>query len=288
MSNYVIVTDTGCDISPEILKEWGVKCCPLTFKFTDSDIEYSNLTMPASEFYAEMKKGRCAKTSAPATEVFTETFEAELKKGNDIIYIGLSSGLSGTYNSGRIAANALRQKYPERKIFTIDTLAASAGEGLVVYLTVQKKNAGATVDEAAEYASALHPTLSIWFTVDDLEYLKRGGRISPTTAFVGNALGIKPILHMDENGKLVSVSKVRGRKAAIATLAAKYSELGKDTEDGIYFISHGDCIADAELLAKMIEEKSGKKVVITADVGPSIGAHSGPGTLALFFIGDRK
>lgn len=288
MSNYTIVTDTGCDISPKILEEWGVKCCALTFKFTDSDTEYSNLTMPAAEFYAAMKSGRCAKTSAPATEAFTAIFESELAAGNDVIYIGLSSGLSGTYNSGRIAANALREKYPERKIFTIDTLAASAGEGLVVYLTVQKKAAGATVEEAAEYASALHPTLSIWFTVDDLEYLKRGGRISPTTAFVGNALGIKPVLHMDENGKLISISKVRGRKASIATLASKYFELGKDTEDGIYFISHGDCIADAELLAKMIEEKSGKKVVIIADVGPSIGAHSGPGTLALFFIGDRK
>ena len=282
MSNYVIVTDTNCDISPDILKEWGVQVASLTFRFTDSNEEYTNLSMPASEFYAEMRKGRVAKTAAVNTENFSELFDSILKEGNDVLYIGFSSGLSNTYNAGRLAAEAMREKYPERKIFTVDTLAASAGEGLALYLTVQKKNAGATIEEAVKYAEEIHPQLSIWFTVDDLEYLKRGGRISPTTAFVGNALGIKPILHMDENGKLVSVSKVRGRKAAIAALASKYAELG------IYFISHGDCYDDAKLLADMIEEKSGVKVHLISDVGPSIGAHSGPGTIALFFIGTQK
>lgn len=288
MNEYVIVTDTGCDISKELLDTWGVQCCALTFKFTDSETEYTNLTMPAAEFYAEMKKGRSAKTAAVNTEVFSQKFESILSAGKDVLYIGFSSGLSNTYNAGRLAAEVMREKYPERKILTVDTLAASAGEGLALYLTVRKKNAGATIEEAAKYAEEIHPQLSIWFTVDDLVYLKRGGRISPTTALVGNALGIKPLLHMDEAGKLVNVSKVRGRRASIAALADKYFELGKDTEDGIYFISHGDCIADAELLAKMIEDKSGKKVGVIADVGPSIGAHSGPGTLALFFVGTHK
>jgi len=288
MNEYVIVTDTGCDISKELLDEWGVPCGALTFRFTDSNEEYTNLTLPAKDFYAEMKKGRIAKTAAVNTETFSAIFESVLKEGKDILYIGFSSGLSTTYNSGRLAAEAMKEKYPERKIITVDTLAASAGEGLVVYLTVQKKKAGATIEEAAKYAEELHPKLSIWFTVDDLVYLKRGGRISPTTAFVGNALSIKPLLHMDEAGKLISVSKVRGRRASIQALCDKYFELGKDDEDGIYFISHGDCIADAELLAKMIEDKSGKKVGIIADVGASIGAHSGPGTLALFFVGIHK
>ena len=288
MNEYVIITDTNCDISPKLLDEWGVLCGALTFKFTDSETEYTNLSMPAAEFYAEMKKGRVAKTAAVNTEAFYALFESVLAEGKDMFYIGFSSGLSNTYNAGRLAAEALREKYPERKIFTVDTLAASAGEGLVVYLAVQKKNAGASIDEVAKYAESIHPQLSIWFTVDDLVYLKRGGRISPTTAFVGNALGIKPLLHMDENGKLVSVSKVRGRRAAIQALADKYFELGKDDEGGIYFISHGDCLADAELLAKMIEDKSGKKATVIADVGPSIGAHSGPGTIALFFVGIHK
>ncbi len=288
MNEYVIVTDTGCDISKELLDKWGVEVCALTFRFTDSDTEYTNLTLPAKEFYAQMRSGKIAKTAAVNTEAFSEKFDSILSAGKDVLYIGFSSGLSNTYNAGRLAAEAMREKYPDRKIFDVDTLAASAGEGLALYLTVQRKNAGATIEEAAKYASEIHPQLSIWFTVDDLVYLKRGGRISPTTAFVGNALGIKPILHMDEAGKLISVSKVRGRRASIAALANKYFELGKDTEDGIYFISHGDCIEDAELLAKMIEEKSGKKVGLITDVGASIGAHSGPGTLALFFVGIHK
>ena len=288
MNEYVIVTDTACDISPKLLDEWGVQYCALTFKFTDSDTEYTNITLPAEPFYKEMKSGRMAKTAATSSAVWAEKFESILKEGKDVLYIGLSSGLSGTYNAGRLAAEELREKYPDRKIFTVDTLAASAGEGLVVYLTVQKKNAGATIEEAAKYAEEIHPQLSIWFTVDDLVYLKRGGRISPTTAFVGNALGIKPLLHMDEAGKLVSVSKVRGRRASIQALCDKYFELGKGTEDGIYFISHGDCLSDSELLAKMIEDKSGKKVGVITDVGASIGAHSGPGTLALFFVGIHK
>ncbi len=288
MNEFVIVSDTGCDISPKLLKEWGVDFEALTFKFTDSDTEYTNVTMSVDEFYAAMRAGRNAKTAAINTEVFSAMFEKHLSAGKDLLYIGFSSGLSNTFNAGRLAAEAMREKYPERKIFAIDTLAASAGQGLLVYLAVRKKNSGATVEETAEYVKEMIPQISIWFTVDDLEYLKRGGRVSATTAFVGNALGIKPILHMDENGKLVSVSKVRGRRASIATLAEKYATIGKDTEGGVYFISHGDCLGDAELLAKMIEDKSGIKVGVIADVGPTIGAHSGPGTLALFFVGTHK
>ena len=288
MREYVILTDSACDIAPEILKEWGVDFKSLTFKFTDSDTEYSNTDMPAPAFYAEMKKGRSAKTAAVNTENFSELFETYLQEGKDVLYLGFSSGLSNTYNAARLAAAAMREKYPDAKILTVDTLAASAGEGLMVYLTVQKKKEGASIEEAAKYCEDLIPNISIWFTVDDLVYLKRGGRISPTTAFVGNALGIKPILHMDEAGHLVNVGKVRGRKPSILEMAKMYETLATDKANSTVFISHGDCLADAEFLAKTLKEKCGVTVRILTDVGPVIGAHSGPGTLALFFVGAHK
>lgn len=287
MREYVILTDSACDIAPEILEEWGVGYKNLTFKFTDADTEYTNEQMPAEAFYAEMRKGRSAKTAAVNVDSFVELFEAPLSAGKDVLYLGFSSGLSNTYNAGRLAAESLREKYPEAKILTVDTLAASAGEGLMVYLTVEQKKAGATVEEAAAFCEALVANTSIWFTVDDLVYLKRGGRISPTTAFVGNALGIKPILHMDEAGHLVNVSKVRGRRASLLEMAKKYDELATDKK-GVVFISHGDCLADAEFLANTLREKHGADVKIITDVGPVIGAHSGPGTLALFFVGAHK
>ena len=288
MRDYVILTDSACDISPALLAEWNIGYKNLTFKFTDSDTEYSNEDMNATEFYAEMRKGRVAKTAAVNIDGFVEMFEAYLKEGKDVLYLGFSSGLSSTYNAGRMAAEALAEKYPDAKVLTVDTLAASAGEGLMVYLTLQKKLEGATVEEAAQYCKDLIANTSIWFTVDDLNYLKRGGRISPTTAFVGNALGIKPILHMDEEGHLVSVGKVRGRKASILEMAKKYDALALDKQGGTVFISHGDCIADAELLANTLKEKHGVTVKVITDVGPVIGAHSGPGTLALFFVGEHK
>ena len=288
MRDYVILTDSACDIHADVLASWGVGYKSLTFKFTDEDKEYTNDEMDAAAFYAEMKKGRSAKTAAVNIDSFTEMFEVPLTEGKDVLYIGFSSGLSNTYNAARLAAEGLREKYPEAKILTVDTLAASAGEGLMLYLTVEKKNAGATIEEAAKFCEELIPNTSIWFTVDDLVYLKRGGRISPTVAFVGNALGIKPILHMDEAGHLVNVSKVRGRRASILEMAKKYDELALDKQGGTVFISHGDCLADAELLANTLKEKHGVTVKIITDVGPVIGAHSGPGTLALFFVGTHK
>lgn len=288
MREYVILTDSACDIKPELLAEWGVGYKNLTFKFTDSDVEYSNADMSTDEFYAEMRKGRVAKTAAVNVDAFVELFEAYLAEGKDVLYLGFSSGLSSTYNAGRMAAEMLSEKYPDAKILTVDTLAASAGEGLMVYLTLEKKNAGATVEEAAQFCRDLIDNTSIWFTVDDLNYLKRGGRISPTTAFVGNALGIKPILHMDEEGHLVSVGKVRGRRASILEMAKQYTDLALDKANGSVFISHGDCLADAEFLAKTLHDTHGVTVKVITDVGPVIGAHSGPGTLALFFVGAHK
>ena len=288
MNPYVIMTDSACDMKPERLAEWGVPFQSLTYRFDGSDKEYTDADMPASEFYAKMKAGSIAKTAAVNSESFSKIFEEALQNGNDVLYLGFSSGLSTTFNSARIASLDLAERYPDRKITVIDTLSASAGFGLLVYLAVQKKNEGASMDEVAAYIEELKWKLCHWFTVDDLVYLKRGGRISPTVAFVGNVLGIKPVLHMDNEGHLINMFKVRGRKTSVAALAEQYDKLAVTPTEGTVFISHGDCMNDAEELAAILKNKHGVNVKIITDVGPVIGAHSGPGTLALFFIGTER
>lgn len=288
MNNYVILVDSACDISPDLLKEWGVYHKPLHFRFNDSDTEYADGSVDIKEFYDKMRAGGVAKTAAVNVEVFSNLFEEHLKSGMDVLYLGFSSGLSTTYNSARIAAEQLREKYPDRKILTVDTLAASAGFGLLLYLTVEKKNAGATVEEAAAFAEATKLNICHWFTVDDLVYLKRGGRVSATTAFVGNALGIKPVMHVDNDGHLINVTKVRGRKTAIAALADKFGELAVDRENGRVFISHGDCMKDVQELENLLKTRYNATVDIITNVGAVIGSHSGPGTLALFFVGNVR
>lgn len=288
MSNYVIYTDSACDIKPALLAEWGVPYKSLTFRFDDSEKEYSNNDMGPADFYAKMRAGGIAKTAAVNVDSFAASFEDILKEGNDILYLGFSSGLSTTYNSARLAAEQLRDKYPERKIITIDTLAASAGEGMAVYLAVKKQQEGATIEENAEYIKSIIPNLAHWFTVDDLVYLKRGGRVSPTAAFFGNMLGIKPVLHVDSEGHLTPVVKVRGRKTSVTTMADKYTETAIDPAKGPIFISHGDCMKDVEELAALIKSRHGADVEIITDVGPVIGAHAGPGVLALFFLAKER
>lgn len=288
MKNYVIFTDSACDIPVETLKKWNVSFVSLSFVFDGDEKCYSNYDLPSKEFYNRMRKGAVAKTSAINVDTFKESFEPELEKGNDVLYLGFSSGLSGTFNAARIAAEELLEKYPDRKIIAVDTLSASAGFGMLLFLTVEEKNKGASIEEAAQFAEETRKNLCHWFTVDDLEYLKRGGRISPTVAFVGGVLGIKPVLHMDNEGHLINKFKVRGRKNAIKALADKLGELGLDVQKGPIFISHGDCPEDVEYLKQLIMEKYGADVGIVADVGPVIGAHSGPGTLALFFLGKER
>ncbi len=288
MNEYVIFTDSGCDIAPATLQEWGVHFCSLTFRFEGEGKEYTNDEMPIKDFYANMREGKVAKTAAVNVAVFEKAFEEVLKEGKDILYLGFSSGLSTTFNSARLAAENLREKYPDRRIRTVDTLAASAGQGLVLYLTLKEKEKGATLGEAYTFAKKLSPKISHWFTVDDLVYLKRGGRVSPTVAFVGNLIGIKPVLHVDDAGHLVNVTKVRGRRASIAAMAQKYTELAETPEEGTVFISHSDAYDDAVLLSDMIEKAHGVKTEIITDVGAVIGSHSGPGTLALFFVAKER
>ena len=288
MNSYVIYTDSGSDIRPEVLKEWGVPSNSLTFRFDGLDKEYSNGDMDVKSFYDMMRKGSVAKTAAVNSQTFLMGFEKVLQEGKDLLYLGFSSGLSTTYNSARLAAEVLRESYPNRKILVVDTLAASAGQGLLVYLALQKQKEGASIEENAAYIEELKWKLCHWFTVDDLVYLKRGGRISPAAAMIGNMLAIKPVLHVDNEGHLVNVSKVRGRKNALSTIADQYGKLALDPKGGTVFISHADCQADAELVASMLRERYGAEVQLFTDVGPVIGAHAGPGTFALFFVGKER
>ena len=235
-----------------------------------------------------MRDGRVAKTSAVNYEEFREAFEEELKAGRDVLYIGFSSGLSSTSESAQVAAKELAEEYPDRKVIAIDTLCASAGEGMLVYLAAKMQAEGATVDETAAFVRERYMKMCHWFTVDDLVYLKRGGRVSAAVALAGAVLGIKPVMHVDDEGHLINMSKARGRKAAIKALAQKYVELLEDQEQKMYFISHSDCMEDALLLEELISQHNGQKADLITDVGPVIGAHSGPGTLALFFFGKER
>ena len=288
MNNYVIFTDSACDIVPSLLAEWGVRCVSLAFRFDHIDRDFLNDEMPIGEFYQYMRDGHVAKTNAVNAETFREAFEPVLKEGTDILYLGFSSGLSTTFNQGRLAAEELSAQYPDRKVIAIDTLCASAGEGLLVKLVLDQKNRGAALEEAAAYAETIIPKLAHWFTVEDLVYLKRGGRVSPAVALVGGILNIKPIMHVDDEGHLIKVGTIRGRKASLNALADKLMETADDPQNGTFFISHGDCMKDVETLCDLLREKGANKIEIITNVGTVIGAHSGPGTMALFFLAKQR
>lgn len=288
MASYTIFTDSACDIPVAILLQWNISCISLTFRFNDRDEEYADGDIASGEFYDRMRRGGVAKTSAVNAETFKTAFAKELEAGRDVLYLGFSSGLSTTYNSARMAAQELSEQYPERKVLTVDSLSASAGFGMLVALAAEKRDEGADIDTLVDYVHSLIPHLCHWFTVDDLVYLKRGGRVSPTVAFVGNLLGIKPVLHVDDEGHLINMSKVRGRRAAIVALAQKYGELHDPSASDRVFISHGDCESDAKLLKQIVEETYGARVDIITPVGTVIGAHSGPGTLAIFFLATKR
>ena len=288
MNNYVIFTDSACDIVPSLLSEWGVHCVSLAFRFNHIDKDFLNDEMPIKEFYQHMRDGHIAKTNSVNAETFREAFEPVLAEGTDILYLGFSSGLSTTFQQGKLAAEELASKYPERKIIAMDTLCASAGEGLIVKLVLDKKNAGATIEEAEAYTKELIPKLAHWFTVEDLVYLKRGGRVSPAVALVGGMLNIKPVMHVDDEGHLTKVGTIRGRKASLNALADKLIETAEDPANGTIYISHGDCDDDVNYLCNAIKSKGGNNVEIITNVGTVIGAHSGPGTMALFFVAKQR
>ena len=287
MSLFQIVTDSCCDFTAEKYASLGLTYVPLKVEFrgetTDDRNDDSLKTM-----YAALRAGESAKTAAVNPERWRETIEPWLKQGQDVLVLAFSSGLSTTYQSAVIAARELAESYPDRRVRVVDTLSASLGQGLLVWYACQKRDEGLTLDETADWVEDNKLHLCHWFTVDDLFYLKRGGRISAATAVMGTMLNIKPVLHMDDEGHLISMSKSRGRKAAIAALAEKTKELGEGYDNATMFISHGDCLEDAEYLAQLLKSKYGVKNVYIGYVGAVIGSHSGPGTLALFFLGKHR
>ena len=288
MNEYVIFTDSCCDVSPELLAKWGVPYANMTFSFDGEDKEYIGTDISNHDFYDRMRQGAHARTAAINADTFARAFTPLLEEGKDVLYVAFSSGLSTTVNSAHMAAAELKESYPDRKIIIVDTLAASAGGGLMVYMAVAKKNEGATIEENTAYIESLVPQHCIWFTVDDLEYLKRGGRVSPLVAFAGGVLGIKPILQMDAEGHLVKVSTARGRKKAIEALAEKYAELSYEEKNTPIFISHAEAENDAKQLADILMQRHGAEVTLITEIGPVIGSHAGPGTIALFFIGKHR
>jgi DegV family protein with EDD domain len=288
MAEYVVYADSASDLDRKYYEEWNVKRIDLCFSFVDEGVDYADGDIPFTDFYNSMRAGRIAKTSAVPTGRFKDAFREDCEAGRDIFYLGFSSGLSGTYNSGRLAMDELREEYPNVKMIAVDSLSASTGYGLLLYYAVKKRDEGATIEELEEYITDTRLHLCHWFTVDDLVYLKRGGRINPAAAFVGGVLGIKPVLHVDDYGHLVNVTKARGRKGSIKALADHYTESALDPENGVVMICQGDCPFDAAQLAGMLRERHGVAVKIISYTGTVIGAHSGPGTLALFFLGDHR
>lgn len=290
MSEFVILTDSSCDFPAELAERLQVQALPLAV-FIDDNTYYNHLDhrdITPHAFYEKLKTAKDVKTSAINQSRFLEWMEPIVASGKDLIYFGFSSGLSANFSASMIAINELREKYPERKLFAIDTLSASLGQGLLIYLACQKKQAGATIEEVRDFAESMIHKIAHWFTVDNLMFLKRGGRISASTAIVGSVLSIKPVMHMDDEGHLVKTGIARGRKASIRALVAEMEKTAIDPVNQTVFISHGDCVEDAEFLAALIREKTGVKDIIIGYVGPVIGAHSGPGTLALFFVANHR
>ena len=287
MDEYQIITDFGCDLPLHIAEERNIEVIPMEV-FIEGEEPKKGSEVDVYEFYQKLREKKVAKTSAVSIDAFVTAFTAHLEKGEDIVYVALSSGLSGTFSAANIAAGELREKFPERNIYIVDSRSGSIGEGLIAYFAALKKAEGATAEEVASYAQEAAYQLCSWFTVDDLFFLKRGGRLSAATAIVGSLFMIKPILHASEEGKLIPGSKARGRRGAIEALADAVERLAVNPAEQVIGISHSDCLKDALDLETMLRENWDIKDVIISEIGPVIGAHCGPGTLAIFFIGTEK
>lgn len=287
MANYQIITDSGADLPVQMQQKLDIKIARLTLNFRGQERQ-DGVDEGMKELYDALRAGEVATTSAVNPDNWRSVMEPVLEQGRDVLVLAFSSGLSATCQSAVIAAEELREKYPQRRIRVVDTRAASLGQGLLVWYACKKRDEGMELDALAQWAEETKTHLCHWFTVDDLMYLKRGGRISTATAIVGTMLGIKPVLHMDDEGHLISVSKARGRKSSIQALADKLGQLGLPGENGTVFICHGDCPADAAYLEKLVREKYGVQEVFIGYTGAVIGSHSGPGTLSVFFLGQHR
>lgn len=285
--SYQIITDSCCDFTKEMYEKLGLAVVPLMVNFRGQTYPDRN-DESLKDMYAGLRAGEVATTSAANPGQWQELMEPYLQKGEDLLVLAFSSGLSTTYQSASMAADELRTLYPDRTISVVDSLCASLGEGLLAYYACKKRDEGMPLRELTQWLLDNRLHLCHWFTVDDLMYLKRGGRVSAATAIVGTMLSIKPVLHVDNEGHLINVGKARGRKASIQAMAKKVAELGAGFDNATMFISHGDCPEDAEYLATLLKEQYGAREVYINYVGAVIGSHSGPGTLALFFMGEHR
>lgn len=290
MRDYAIITDSSCDLPAALAEELQLTVVPLSVLIDGKN--YTNYLdereISHKDFYALLRAEKAGVTSAPNTEQFVMAMEPFLQEGKDVLYLGFSSALSGSCNAGMVAAQELSERYPQASILAVDTLCASMGEGLLVYHAVQQKRAGKSIEEVRDFVEQNKLHLCHWFTVDDLNHLRRGGRVSSATALVGTMLNIKPVMHVDNEGRLVAVDKVRGRKNSLIALCDRMERTALRPQEQIVFISHGDCEEEARFLAELIRDRMQVKDVMLNYVGPVIGAHSGPGTMALFFLGDRR
>ena len=283
---FCLVTDSGCDLPFSYLRDEGIICIQLGFYFESDERLMRGCDLAADDFYNRIRSGELAKTSAPSPDTFECEFKKVLDMGKDILYIGLDSALSTTFNSARMAAMELSEEYPDRTILVLDSLCASAGQGMLVALTKNKMKTGISIHEAYEYAESLIPKISHRFTVETLTYLCRGGRIGKSAAMAGNLLNIKPVLHVDDEGKLISLSKARGRMKSLSMLLDAYEQTAES--ENMIMISHAGCYEDAIKLSEMIKTRFNRTVDMICDIGPVIGSHAGPGTIALFFLASER
>lgn len=290
MKDYVIITDSCSDMPAEMAKELDVTVIPM--KFSLGGRTYTNYSdnheLAVHDFYDMLRAGEQSKTSQLSPSDFHEYFTPFLEQGKNILYIAFSSGLSGTYQNSLIAAKELEEEFPERRIECFDSLCACIGECALVWYAARWKKEGYSLEEVLGWLDANRLHLCHWFTVDDLGHLKRGGRVSAATALAGTMLKIKPILHVDDEGHLVNVGKVRGRKASLDAIINKIGETGIDIEKQTVFVSHGDSPEEAKYVADEIKKRYHVHDVIVADIGPVIGAHSGPGTMAVYYLGTER
>lgn len=289
MNNYIITTDTTTDLPEDYIKKHDLGIMSLTYTLEGTTYSKDN-PLDVRLFYEKMRNGSMPTTSQVNPENAKNIFLPYLKDGYDILHIAFSSGLSGSYNSTRIAAEELSEEFPDRKITIIDSLAASLGEGLLVHKAVMLKEQGADLDAVADWVEQNKLHIVHNFTVDDLFHLHRGGRVSKATAILGTMINVKPILHVDDEGHLIALSKVRGRKKSLQALVnSMEQQMGAyRSQNDIVFISHGDSLADAQYVADLVKQRFGIESFLINYVGPTIGAHSGPGTIALFYMGDYR
>lgn len=287
MNNFVVSVNSTCDLPKTWLEERNVPVVPL--KYTIEDQTYVDMEgLSSKEFFGKLREGKMAVTSQVNPDEAREMLESFLKEGKDVLHLAFTSGLSGTYNSMRLAAEELSEEYPERKIMVVDTKCACLGEGLLLYYVLQKRNEGATIEETCAYADELKEHIGHYVTVDDLNHLYRGGRLSKTSAVLGSMIKIKPIIVVNEEGKLEVVAKERGRKKSMNTIVDMAVERTGDFKNEIVMITHGDCLEEAEYLADIVREKMGVENILINNIGTVIGGHTGPGVLAVFALADHK